>query len=145
MRAQRRSGFTLIEALVAVSLLGSLVYLGSEAFRQMAPRYCLEKAVWDVRSALNSARFRALTEGASFRFRFAGQAYTLERYDAETKTWLLAGKTTLEKVSVAANNTPVFTSDGTVTGLATIAIANDWGEYRLTLAITGRIKTARTR
>jgi hypothetical protein len=133
----------MIEAVVAVSLLGSLVYLGSEAFRQMAPRYCLEKAVWDVRSALNSARFRALTEGASYRFRFDGGAYTLERYDAVSKTWILAGKTTLDKVSVAANNIPVFTPDGTVTGLATIAVANDWGEYRLTLAITGRVKTTR--
>ena len=28
-------------------------------------------------------------------------------------------------------------------GLATITVGNGWGSYRLTLAITGRIKTAR--
>jgi Tfp pilus assembly protein FimT len=145
MSARNRKGFTLFEAVVAVALLGSLIFMGSSAFREMAPRYCLEKAVWEVRSALNSARYRALFEGVSYRLRFSGRAYTIERYDIPSKEWLLAGRTTLEKVAIGSNNVPVFTPEGTVTGLATIAISNDWGEYRLTLAITGRIKTARVR
>jgi len=143
MRLRTRLGFTLFEAVVSIALLSALVYLGSVSFLKMAPRFSLEKAVWEVRSALNSVRYRALYEGVSYRVRFSGSSYSIERYDESAKAWALASRTVLENVSIAANNAPVFTAEGTVTGLATITISNSWGEYRLTLAITGRIKTAR--
>ena len=126
MRPRTRRGFTLFEAVVSIALLSTLVYLGSVSFLKMAPRYGLEKAVWEVRSALNSVRYRALFEGASYRVRFSGSTYSTERYDEAAKTWALASRTLLESVSIAANNAPVFTAEGTVTGLATITIANDW-------------------
>lgn len=145
MGARSENGFTLFEAVVAVALLASLVYMGSSSFLKMAPRYSLEKAVWEIRSALNAVRYRALFEGAAYRVRFSGSAYAIERYEEPEKAWVFAGRTPLEKVAIESNNIPVFTPEGTVTGLATIRISNAWGEYKLTLAITGRIKTTRVR
>jgi len=145
MPGRRGKGFTLFEAVISVALLAALVYLGSTSFLKMAPRYSLEKAVWEVRSALNAVRYRALFEGASYRVRFAGPAYSIERYDESAKEWVLAARTSLENVAIESNNTPVFTPEGTVTGLATIIVSNSWGSYKITLAITGRIKTARIR
>jgi Tfp pilus assembly protein FimT len=145
MGGRAGKGFTLFEAVVSVALLASLVYLGSTGFLKMAPRYSLDKAVWEIRSALNAVRYRALFEGASYRVRFSGSAYAIERYEESAKAWVFAGRTPLEKVVIGSNNAPVFTPEGTVTGLATIAVSNEWGEYKLTLAITGRIKTARVR
>lgn len=136
-------GFTLFEAVVSIALLAALVYMGSTSFLKMAPRYSLEKAVWEVRSALNAVRYRALFEGVSCRVRFAGPAYSIEKYDESAKEWVLASRTSLENVAIESNNTPVFTPEGTVTGLATIVVSNSWGSYKLTLAITGRIKSTR--
>ena len=136
-------GFTLIEAVIAVALLASLVYAGSTAFLKTAPRFNLEKAVWEIRSAMNAVRYRALFEGAAYRVRFSGSAYAVDRYEESSEAWVPAGRTSLEKVSIMSNNAPVFTPEGTVTGLATITVSNAWGGYRLTLAITGRIKTTR--
>ena len=130
---------------IAVALLASLVYMGSAGLSKIAPRFSLEHAVWEIRSTLNAVRYRALFEGISYRVRFSKSSYAVEKYDAEEKAWVLAGRTTIEKVAIEANNIPVFTPEGTVTGLVTITVSNERGEYRLTLAITGRIKTARIR
>jgi Tfp pilus assembly protein FimT len=143
MRARAGRGFTLFEAVVSIALLASIVYMGSTAILKMAPRYSLEKAVWEIRSVLNAARYRALFEGASYRVRFSKSAYSIERYDESKKAWTLAGRSPLEKVAIESNNAPVFTPEGTVSGLATIIVANAWGSYKITLAITGRIKSAR--
>jgi len=43
-------------------------------------------------------------------------------------------------VTLKANNTPVFYPEGTVSNLATILVSNDRGGYRITLAMTGRVK-----
>lgn len=47
----------------------------------------------------------------------------------------------LEGVNVEANNSPLFHPEGTVSNLASIYVFNSWGKYRITIAITGRIKT----
>ena len=136
-------GFTLVEVALSLSILAMLIVLASTTFLNLVPKYELEKAVWEVRSALNAARYRALFEGISFRFRLHPNSYSVEKYEDGLKGWTLVEKHLLDDVSIEANNAPVFTPEGTVTGLATIYIANTWGRYKITLAITGRIKTAK--
>ncbi|MDP2915979.1 MAG: prepilin-type N-terminal cleavage/methylation domain-containing protein [Candidatus Aminicenantes bacterium] len=138
-----KKGFTLVELALSLSILAMLIFLASTTFLNLAPKYELEKAVWEVRSALNAARYKALFEGTSFRFRLYPSAYSLEKYEDGSKGWTLVEKHLLEDVSIESNNVPVFTPEGTVTGLATIYIANAWGRYKITLAITGRIKAVR--
>jgi hypothetical protein len=99
--------------------------------------------VGDVRAALNTARVKALIDGTSMRVRFLPDGFALESYDDAAEGWRQMARRGLEGVSVSANNTPIFTPEGTVTGLATITVTNRWGGYRVTLAITGRVKTAR--
>jgi len=137
-------GFTLVELLLSLSVLAVVLLLASTTFLNLAPKYELEKAVWELRSALNAARYRALFEGVSFRIKFSPNAYAAERYDESQKSWVLVEKHLLEGVSIEANNSPVFTPEGTVTGLATIQIGNTWGRYKITLAVTGRIKAVKT-
>jgi Tfp pilus assembly protein FimT len=138
-----KKGFTLFEAALAVALLAVLVYLGSVSFLPLIPKYRLEKAVWDIRSALNSARYKALFEGTSRRVRFSAVSYAVDKFDEGKNAWALAERHYCEGVTLESNNSPVFTPEGSVTGLATIYIKNAWGIYKITLAITGRIKSAR--
>jgi Tfp pilus assembly protein FimT len=132
-----------MEAVIVLSLLGTLVYLGTSSFLSLIPKYKLESAMGDIRSTLNAARYKAVFENASIRVRFTGAQWEMEKYDAARKTWVTCGKRSVDGVRVEANNTPLFTAQGTVGSLATITIANSWGAYKITMAISGRIKTTR--
>ncbi len=143
MRPASRPGFTLIEAVIVLSLLGTLVYMGTSSFLSLIPKYKLESAMWDIRSTLNAARYKAVFENASIRVRIGGGQWEMEKYDTVRKVWVSCRKRSVDGVRVEANNTPLFTAQGTVGGLATITIANAWGTYKITLAISGRIKTVR--
>ena len=142
-RAKARPGFTLFEAVIVLSLLGTIVYLGTSSLLSLIPKYKLESAMWDIRSTLNAARYKAIFENASIRVKFGAGQWETEKYDETRKAWVSCSKRSVDGVRVEANNSPLFTAQGTVSGLATITIANAWGVYKITLAISGRIKTAR--
>jgi len=136
-------GFTLIETVLALSLLATLTYLASFSLMGLAAKYHLEKAVWDVRAALSAARARAILDETRFRVRFWPDHVLLERYDEAAGAWRSDASTWIEDAVIEANNAPVFSPEGTVANLATIIVSNSWSGYKLTLAITGRIKTVR--
>jgi Tfp pilus assembly protein FimT len=142
-RAKPRPGYTLIEALIVLSLVGTLVYMGTSSLLSLIPKYKLESAIWEIRSTLNAARYKAVFENASVRVKFGGGHWEMEKYDALRKAWISCRKRSVEGVHIESNNSPLFTAQGTVSGLATITVANAWGAYKITLAISGRIKTAR--
>lgn len=135
-----KRGFSLLEIVISLFLLSFLIVLASTSFLNLAPKYKLKKAVWEINSRLNYARFKAIFEGQSIRIKFGSESYAIEKYDEQKKIWQLEEKSYLEGVSIQANNSPTFHPQGTVSNLASISISNSWGKYRITLAITGRIK-----
>lgn len=139
----RKSGFTLIETVMVLALAGLLVYGGAVAFRGFVPKLRLESGVWEVRSSLNQARFKAVWRGTPVRVRFVPGGYRVESYDEEAGAWRLDRSGTFEGVEVRSTNDPAFHPAGTVTNLATITVANSRGTYRITVAITGRVKTVK--
>ena len=136
-------GFTLVETVMVLALAGLLVYGGAVTFRGFVPKLRLEAGVWEVRSSLNQARFRAVWRGTPFRVRFVPRGYRLEAYDEEAGAWRLDRAGAFEGVAVEANNNPAFYPQGTVSNLATITVRNSRGAYRITVAISGRVKTVR--
>jgi prepilin-type N-terminal cleavage/methylation domain-containing protein len=138
-----KKGFTLVEAVIVLALASLLILAGSGSVSGLAPRYQLQRAVWEVRARLNQARIRSVWEGVSVRVRLSSAAIALEQYDEEKKTWRTVQTEFLEGVRIAANNSPIFHPTGTVTGLATILVSNSRGAYRITLAISGRIKAVK--
>jgi prepilin-type N-terminal cleavage/methylation domain-containing protein len=135
-----KKGFTLLEALVALAVIAVLIYGTSSAFVNLAPKYRLRKATWEIQTRLNYARYRAIREGQPVRVQFQAAGYTIERYDDVLKAWQPETVGAIEGVQIQANNSPIFYPAGTVSNLATIVISNVWGKCRITLAITGRIK-----
>jgi prepilin-type N-terminal cleavage/methylation domain-containing protein len=138
-----KKGFTLVEAVIVLALVSLLMLAGSGSVSGLAPRYQLQRAVWEVRSRLNQARIRSVWEGVSVRVRLSSGAIALEQYDETGKTWRTLQTEFLEGVRIEANNSPIFHPTGTVTGLATILVSNSRGSYRITLAISGRIKVVK--
>jgi prepilin-type N-terminal cleavage/methylation domain-containing protein len=138
-----KAGFTLIETSIALAITAMLIYLAGTTFQNLIPKYRLEKSVWEIGSALHAARAKALFKGVSHRVKFGPGLTAVESYDPARKAWVLEERHAAEGVSIEANNVPVFGPDGAVSGLATILVSNRWGAYKITLAITGRIKTAK--
>jgi prepilin-type N-terminal cleavage/methylation domain-containing protein len=139
----RRPGFTLLEAVLVLALVSILVLAGAASVSRSAARFELERAVWEIKMRLNQARIRSIWEGAPTRLRIDRAGFSLETYDEDTKTWKPTESGLWEGVAVEANNTPVYHPTGSVTGMATILVSNARGAYKITLAITGRIKATK--
>jgi Tfp pilus assembly protein FimT len=138
-----RSGFTLVEAVLALALASLFIYAGGYSFQRLIPKFALQSGIWEITSGLSQARFRAIMSGAPVRVRFVPSGFVFERYDEASKTWRTARTASLPGVAVQANNSPVFHPQGTVSDLASITVSNARGMYRITIAITGRVKTIR--
>ena len=142
--AAGRRGFTLIEAVMALALAGLFALGGAHAVHRLVPKLQLRSGIWEVTSGLGQARFGAIMSGEPVRVRFVPTGFLFERYDEGAGTWRISRSAHLPGVAVRANNAPVFHPQGTVSHLATILVSNSRGGYRITVAITGRIRTVRT-
>lgn len=138
-----RKGFSLLEVLVSLSILAILLYMASTSFLNLAPKYRLHKAVGEINSRLNFARYKALFKGVKVRMKFYSSSYALETYDEEQAKWKLEGKHFLEGVTIRANNSPIFHPGGTVSNLSSITVFNSWGKYKISVAISGRVKISK--
>lgn len=139
----RTKGFTLIESLVAMAIFSLVVMAGSTAFSGLSNRLHLERAAWGVRAQLNQARVKSIWEGVAVRVHFNSSGCDLEEFDDLAKSWRAGERERLDGVRIEANNHPIFHPTGTVSNLATIFISNSKGKYKITLAISGRIRTIR--
>ena len=133
-------GFTLIEVLIFLSIFAVLLGLASSSFLNPSDKHRLQKAVWEIHAKLNYARFKAIFDGTKVRISFNPAGYTVEKYNQSMGNWKTEMGNVLEGVLIQANNSPVFHPQGTVSNLASISISNKWGSYKITLAISGRIK-----
>lgn len=115
--------------------------MASTSFVNLAPKYRLKKAVWEVNTRMNYARYKAILDGLKVRIVFDSASYTIEEYDESQKKWKRERVYFLEGITLQANNSPIFHPGGNVSNLASIYITNSRGKYKITLAISGRIKT----
>jgi prepilin-type N-terminal cleavage/methylation domain-containing protein len=136
-------GFTLIEAVIAAAIAGILTMAASVGVANFEARYRLLGGVWEIEARLNAARFGAAARGAPVRVRAAGSSIFLERRLPDPAGWAPFESHVLPGVAVQANAAPVFSPQGTVAPLATIQVWNRAGRYRITLAITGRVRARR--
>jgi prepilin-type N-terminal cleavage/methylation domain-containing protein len=138
-----RKGFTLVETALVLALAGLLVLGGAQAFQRLVPKFQLQSGIWELTSGLNQARFRAIMSGTAVRVRFFESGFVFEVFDQAAAAWRAAGTAVLPGVAVRANNSPVFHPQGTVSNLASISVSNSRGAYRVTIAISGRIRAVR--
>lgn len=137
----KERGISLLEAVLVLAIAGILLTGLSLSLHGISPKYKLLSAVWEVQSSLNTARFKAIFKGTNIRMSFKESGYFLETYDAAAKTWRRDTTRFLNGVCVDANNAPTFHGSGAVSNLASIYISNSWGKYKITVAISGRVKT----
>ena len=136
-----KQGFSLADCAVSVTILAIIASLASTSFLSLAPKYRLLTSVWEVQTLLYSARYKALIKSLKVRIRFFSCSYTIDIYNEEQKEWEVEKKRYVDGVIIKANNNPCFHPNGAVSNLCSIVISNSWGTYKITVAITGRIKS----
>ncbi len=136
-------GYTLMEIALSLAVLAILFGIASTSFLHLAPKLRLQNAVWEINSCLNYARYKAIFEGITTRVKFNPSGYTLEKYEAEHKTWKKDREYYLKGIVIQANNSPMFHPEGSVSNMTSINVSNSFGAYKITLAISGRIKTVK--
>jgi prepilin-type N-terminal cleavage/methylation domain-containing protein len=143
MEGKLMKGYTLIEVLVFLSIFAVLLGLASSSFLKSSDKHKLQKAVWEIHAKLNYARFKAIFSGTKFRISFNPVGYTIEKHNQELGEWQVEMGNILEGVYIQANNGPIFHPQGTVSNLSSITASNTWGSYKITIAISGRIRIAK--
>ena len=133
-------GFALWELIIFLAIFSVLLGLASVSFLDSFPKHRLQKALWEVHSKMNYARYKAVFDGTKSRIVFNPNGYIIEVFSQKSGEWRIDIGNVLEGVSIQANNSPVFHPQGTVSNLASIILSNTWGSYKITLAISGRIK-----
>ncbi len=139
----KTAGFTLLETLMVVVLIGLLIGTTWPSVSHLRSRYELEKAVWEVHTRMNYLKYLACRNAAMYRLKIYQTGYIIEKYNNAAEQWERVQIALLDGVNLEANNQPTFHTEGTVSNLATIYVFNKAGKYKLTLAISGRIKVNR--
>jgi len=151
----KRSGFSLIETVMTLTILGLVFSLGSYAFNQVIPKYRLEGAVNSIVSDFYLARMRAIGQNCFYRIKVdcGRKQYCLERESSTSPSrWPGIPDGIPRKFNDPVNpyyypgvtmesssNNPVFLPRGNVVG-TTIVLKNSYGQRTITLSSQGRVK-----
>ncbi len=143
-RPSRACGFTLLEILVAMGILGILAGFAIPHWSSLLSGYRLNAAARQVAVELHSARNRAMAQYRRFKVVFTtSSTYTIQREQApglKVYTVISGPKRLPSGITAEANRTPVFQTRGNASPGATITLTNSEGTIKeVVVHLTGRI------
>jgi prepilin-type N-terminal cleavage/methylation domain-containing protein len=153
-KLKSRSGYSLVEMIMALAVLGLVFSIGCYAFNRVLPKYRLEGAVNSLVSDFHLARMRAIGQNCIYRIQVdcGRKQYLLERESLTGPSrWPGTRDGILRKfndpgnpfyypgVEMESSNNPVFLPRGNVVG-TTIVLKNSSGQKKITLSSQGRVK-----
>ncbi len=111
----QQDGFTLVEILVALTIIGILSAIAIPNWSTLLPTYALKGAARQVQSELHKTKSRAVAENTKFRLIFSTASYSIERYSGTSYQATGENKPLPAGITLASTSdtTLGFTSRGT--------------------------------
>ena len=132
-----RNGFSTIELLAGVALMGIIAAIALPNWRSLFPTYALNNSTRQIQSELHHLKMRAAAENVGFQLVYAQGAngYTIQRDSTALVTKPIAEGTTITKAG-----TITFSPRGTA-GANRVRLSNADGKCRqIVVSATGRVR-----
>lgn len=144
----RAGGFTFIEILVALGIIGILAAIAIPNWSTLLPNYALNSAARQVQSELQKTKSRAVSENANYRLVFSTTGYNIQRDTGDGSGWQNTGenKPLPDGITLAgtSDTTLGFTSRGTSSDTAndkTVKLCNIKSKGKnVVLGTLGRVR-----
>ncbi|NPV44651.1 MAG: prepilin-type N-terminal cleavage/methylation domain-containing protein [Firmicutes bacterium] len=138
-------GFTLIELVLTICILGFLVSIVIPNFKGTLEDYRLKNAAMEIASEIRLIQQRAISEGDIFKIIFDlnnRDRYHVARGTRILKTAYLPDGVILEGTSLGGGHQIVFTESGAPVPAGSITLKNKRGErrYVIVAVATGRVR-----
>ena len=131
------NGFSMIELIVALVVMGILTAIALPNWNRLLPAYALNNSVRQIQSELHSIKMRAAAENVGFQFAYIQGAndYTIQR---DSKA--LVTKPIAEGTSMTKDGTISFSPRGTASGNR-VRLRNSAGVCKqVVVSPTGRVR-----
>ncbi len=132
------AGFTLIEMMATISILGILAAIGLPAFTRTLPGLRLTDAARQVATELQHVRMKAIAQGVAQQMSFSTTTYTLQRCNGACTND--SGAIALPQgITAIASAVPQFQPRGTANTVSTITLSNGTQQKYVCVKTIGRV------
>ncbi len=137
----RNSGLSLMEILIALSIISFTMLIGVPGFKMVISRIEITNELRTVTMALHSARYNSYMTCHPIKFTIEGKRIYLKE-NTDDGWVILRDFPVGPNVEISTNANPVFYPSGSTTPLCSVNLKNNVYSYKVTVSMAGQIKVS---